>query len=1519
MRDFVFSVLHCADDFLRQDILEKMAACQLAVPIILQGIEGTKPQFLLWALRRIIKKWKGNRDSYASEQLIATYPIFTVSVLRIGDVRVSKSSLLNTMLGYSQGNSLHSFFLSMEKDIVKPHFSVGSIECVWFLPQYGNDDEIFQEVTAFFNLRGDCTKHQVQTEFACKAADLTIALISTGKRDKYINVIKKIMINASKTLFVAIKEEDKHMRTQQKVYNPQFKDGWLFVKVLQVDVLSRHICKHISLTNPNPNQYRSLESLANICRDDIDIDENKWMCKNAKKSVHDIFESVSLDNIIEFKKVTFPLQDYWLNLVQLDEEPSLSDGEGESLEDQRKAAQIKKVTVREEQMHASLSEPIKRYHSIVSSNKNNSKMLKYIFGYLQDFIYRMVNKSTQNDFEKVLDLEEQIQSYKRGKRKGDTKKFSEEISNSKHGSTAESACESQQCALKYLTKQCKAKNLGCEHFLRELGQRFEAYKEAKVQEPCEPNMADMSLLPALAARLVTEMHSLELMDGDAGSVPLVWITNVLDTLTNTLGDPKVFVISAIGVQSSGKSTLLNSMFGLKFPVRAGRCTRGLFIRLIQLEESLVEELGLQYLLIVDTEGVQSVGHEGRRFDNELVTLALGIANFTIFNIEGENIGPDMTGILQIAAHALMRMKEVDIECQCRIVQQRVSDLTAADRNKANNDIILETLDEATKLAAEEEGLKGRYQRFCHVVNLHVDQGLQYIPCLWSGGMTPPNQMYSEIVTKIKAKLIQDIRDKVIIPDMTMSTFTDRVRDVWQAVKKEHFIFNFQDSVKAVDYNRLCLKYNDWILHMRHQMMLATESCYAVLDGQIDKVLTIQLTDEHNVESTKDDDETKAVDIEEMKAVLNKEAVSQEQQLIRSIEDYIEKHPRKNTVLRYKEGFIHDLTLVVRDVENQASASVQDEYELTKIRYDIPKFRSEWRFKLSYKAKMLASSVSDDAEDRSILFDENWNVWMTSVANSSKLLKTNVSLDSLQGICEKLLLRITRGMAVGSEVKHLLTEEGGIDKHWELCDCRRYIHDKFVRAWLMQSMDEKIPRADFFDIERKQALLYVQEVIDRNHRQMIDGNRGKSFDVNTFQLMLQRALKELTGGPKFKLPNALIAKGLLHLSNKAFKSLQLTEDGSQCESTFLLQVEKDAIFDDFLAFIHKDNTKIATRAAESIYYFIKPIYKQKTVQTLTSVKEEFVRQNDLIDKLRICRPWDILRWIIEREGHNFGYLIGLLGSKLLYDVVLEEKFQKIRQKFSSILDSKIHEIVNHLIEMINDIDSTSKSGPFLNWLCKLSTTTDCLALQTLYSLYEIENVDEVSDILKSIIKERLFESLLQSIEEPIYLSFCIHGYSLNFGNICDETCPLCGVPCDNPFIRHIEHSSFLHRPRGYKGETYPETKKLIIEDCTASVASKTATFICNDKYIPCQAYQSVHPNWHIKPTSTNYGLKFWQWSMARGNDLLAVNFKCEKADIPSAWYSIDKKLALQSLDLDQEAKVNGRQKLSNTNFSDIDLS
>ena len=90
-------------------------------------------------------------------------------------------------------------------------------------------------------------------------------------------------------------------------------------------------------------------------------------------------------------------------------------------------------------------------------------------------------------------------------------------------------------------------------------------------------------------------------------MPPKWISAVLSSLSTVLQEKLSceHVLSVLGVQSTGKSTLLNTLFGVQFSVSAGRCTRGAFMQLIPVHKSLHRKLGVHYFLLVDTEGLRA--------------------------------------------------------------------------------------------------------------------------------------------------------------------------------------------------------------------------------------------------------------------------------------------------------------------------------------------------------------------------------------------------------------------------------------------------------------------------------------------------------------------------------------------------------------------------------------------------------------------------------------------------------------------------------------------------------------------------------------------------------------------------------------------------------------------------------------------------------------------------------------------------------------------------------------------------
>ena len=161
----------------------------------------------------------------------------------------------------------------------------------------------------------------------------------------------------------------------------------------------------------------------------------------------------------------------------------------------------------------------------------------------------------------------------------------------------------------------------------------------------------------------------------------------------------MFVISVLGIQSSDKSTMLNTMFGLEFPVSAGRGTRGAFVSLIPVGHSLKSTSNVDYVLVIDTEGLKGSGDpQLREHDNELATFAIGLADVTIVNIFGEN-HYEMKEFLEIAVHAFLKMKLVKEKKTCKIVHQNVAATNAIDKLTVDRVHLKQDLDKMAIVAA----------------------------------------------------------------------------------------------------------------------------------------------------------------------------------------------------------------------------------------------------------------------------------------------------------------------------------------------------------------------------------------------------------------------------------------------------------------------------------------------------------------------------------------------------------------------------------------------------------------------------------------------------------------------------------------------------------------------------------------------------------------------------------------------------------------------------------------------------
>ncbi|KAJ8024053.1 Interferon-induced very large GTPase 1 [Holothuria leucospilota] len=570
VRDLVFAVLRCSDNVLRQDIIAKMTSCQLAVPLVLNGVNNSKPVLLYWAFRTIRKKIQTLNDTDPIERPMYKHEAFTVSFLRIGDIRFSKSDLLNSLLSECQGNQPHSFYISKKGNVAKPSFSNGSIELVWYIPEAG-DKAILKSTTAFLNLRGDSQQFQFQTEFLCKISNLTFVLIGKQNWKVHKEFLENIKKMAANVLVLAIREADDE--TADKYLNLRY-ESVIVVQKLHMTILNEEICSRINKSKETHPKLWSLENFKDHARRIVEVDISNEYLATIKGIVENIVPKEV--DITQFKNNILRLFPFWVEWARLDEITYTTES---GKEHQRASREEEKISQRKQQLATNISQKVKAFWDLLNLVGCKSDLFDDCLIYLQTLLFDLTHaqQGCSKSAQKFLyDRLSEKASYVQLEMEDTQLNLNDVYSNE--------------------TKILWQMSIGIEDFMRELGQLFEASLQCGNDQT---NMVNVMRLPALAAQFIANGNSLELLDDKSYSVPICWIRSILEELHTLLGGKaKVFVLSVIGIQGSGKSTLLNTMFGTKFPVSAGRCTRGLFLRLLKVEESFAEGIGCNYQIIL---------------------------------------------------------------------------------------------------------------------------------------------------------------------------------------------------------------------------------------------------------------------------------------------------------------------------------------------------------------------------------------------------------------------------------------------------------------------------------------------------------------------------------------------------------------------------------------------------------------------------------------------------------------------------------------------------------------------------------------------------------------------------------------------------------------------------------------------------------------------------------------------------------------------------------------------------------
>ncbi|XP_053199794.1 up-regulator of cell proliferation-like [Scomber japonicus] len=1448
--DVITALFLCSDGFVQQEMALKMSMCQFSVPLLLPSCDTEKCTLMLWAMRDIVKKYRPQSLSESKgfiEDRIVLSDLPMISFVRLGECSLSKSEILNKLLSNSQ--QYHDTFVhgNMECGDSPRRISNGLVEMTWYLPCGNKNMDLFSEPVAVANLRGEIASFETQYSFLCQTStavfvffdnlDSECRLLTNQHQKAQIFLVgncesKRFSLDALKKVATKLGLTNSNIILKTKGMN-------------DADFV-RNLRKTVRDVVENPKMKMPIEQMADIAHElGILVDEDSPECQTAKKNA-DLITAEIQDNL-KYKEAQLPRQgQIWKELTCLEkEEFRLRKVGSENIEMYKSNLKVQKKKLRGKQNFYNISPAMICFINAISSP-----------GIERSYFLKWMRINLDNlSREKLSGLREQY------KKKCKSSENKEEI--------------------KDIDRQLSNSSLGTEHFFREMGQIY----EASVSLPeTDPSRQQLQHLPKLCAELLLDGFPLELVDGDASNIPLRWVSDVLSQLNDLVAPKsKILVVTVLGVQSTGKSTLLNTMFGVQFAVSSGRCTRGAFMLLIRVSEDMRKVLNCDFMVIIDTEGLKSPElaqlDDSHEHDNELATLVVGLSDITIINIAMEN-STEMKDILQIVVHAFLRMKEVGKKPKCQFVHQNVSDVSAHDKNLRDRKLLLQQLNEMTQAAAKMEK-KEENKRFTDVMEYNPDTGNWYIPGLWNGNppMAPVNAGYSEAVYELKKNIIQMLGN--CESTNNISEFTEWMSSLWNAVKHENFIFSFRNSLVADAYMRLCTEFNKWEWEFKKEMYTWVTNA----ETRISNFGKFVVRSENH-------------DMKEFLACLKSEACTLlskwEIKLLKNLTEYFKQtEGHVYLVEGYKEEFSNSAKSLRREIERSVFNRITAAAEIKQGMAELERVKKNHTEELDGRVCALVGKcrkkkvkMTDTELDQE--FEKMWKETVDALSFSkqkatnvftsvSHSLRTNISH---KGSCACEVLSQKSLHECGLE-QFKYTAEGMFNKFKKFFNMQGHtiavqkMADSIISACSQFVNDKVDKKSNYHDTYIEEILLMIDERLKNNQ----ELKTGIEFEVSLKQHICGFAARKFQE----------MHEDFIHVN-----------DPYRC----LLQ-NKEKFRTDFKD-VFNERDQCQKKAQEFTNKCLKPAVEDFVNRSLgPDIIGEMQTRYEF--KTRMYFQYSILLDLFT-NGDFEKYLSYICSYE---DYVKEWTLSQIMEHFSNpckafeFEDQHIQSSINSINNAINKA-KTGKSDnlkTFVKDICKelgdkLDIPQDALgafmilnnAVQEQFAYWLIECVKEMAQALREKLKRSNIEVKLKDLNPKPQNEL----FTKLMG--CGKQCPFCKAPCEAGGNQHTEHWTSLHRPKGLGRFRWDVTENLVIDICSSAVISDVR-FRCDatkGEWHPYKRYKEIFPDWKIVPDVSLQASDYWKYVMANFNNEFANAYKAKAADIPSAWKNITPEEAKRSL-------------------------
>ncbi|XP_065125136.1 interferon-induced very large GTPase 1-like [Paramisgurnus dabryanus] len=1456
--DVQMAVFHCADSFLKQLMVTKLSQCQFALPLLVPHPFTQQIEFPLWTFRQINKSWKMRNNH--NEIISKVQPVYKsetpmVSFFRFGSLSSSKSQLINSLINEKHNTFFHRNCSGSSRTRL---LMDGVVEVAWYCPS-GRNTDTFTDCVAFCNLHGNAGDNEKQYEILTSMSSVNVLFLSDFGQKNQDKGLVKSLFRSPQPLICLLTDND---CDKTKLTNGKFIFGLLNKN--QSD-LSNEIRETIRLSLKDHIKIFKLEDVAK--QTGIQVDENNEECQRGKEAALQMMRLLDDEDPSTVKESNLPCQGkLWHDWCKINKE--LHHLVEENLEEDKSTKLKLMREIREKQVAQESTEFMRMFFEAFRSLITNEKK------YFRTWTINLLDDFTSK---KLCEL------YKEYDLKWN------KVSALKQMADKQDQFQIKQTELEEISEQINKTTFGLEDIVREIGQIYESWSSVKKN--------GFSDLPSLAAEMMISGFPLELMDGDAAHVPLIWIKAVLDQIIKKLGgDQSVFVLSVLGIQSSGKSTLLNAMFGLQFSVSAGRCTRGAFMQLIRVSEEMKQQLKFDYILVVDTEGLRAPeldGRSTRSHDNELATFVVGLGNLTLINIFGENPS-EMQDILQIVVQAFMRMKEVRLNPSCMFVHQNVSDLTAGDKNLEGRRRLQETLDEMTKLAAKEEVCDAEY--FSDVIAFDVQKDVKYFPQLWEGSppMAPPNPNYCENVLDLKKSVLTHASES---NGIMLSHLRGRIEDLWEALLNEQFVFSFRNTLEITTYRRIETEYSKWSWSLRSAMLDIENKLHNRIENEA-------------VHEVEDSD-------------LQRELYEKSEEVKKSMSDFFEKDEDEGILNQWKASFEIKIKELQENIVRETKKKLNKVLQQRDLKKNIDAQRTQHENSLFEKSKTLAMKLKDKVNDENIIkkeFDSFWKEQMYKIIRETPPVK---NIDILNDVTD--LLRNTSGSLpvdykkISSEYINMLSLRSYSD-YVQLKKSsgvmgpikNAYKGAKEIFGFVVLSPEDEV-----------QIRRLINEIADDTDQMIQSYNIAKmGYNISYIQELIDYIKTKITDHeeePKVKyvfkrefFRNLVVC--ICQRANKTFTDQHRFYREAN-DPVLYSNLKREEYYNIFQKYCQGATSAAIT--AEFICNKLKETIEQYVYKnTARDLADEMKTNCESLNGNRSNLEKHILKTLANKE--DFTAYMNYIENPRDYfkDFIRGEVSQYITKGFHDSVQPKMEKNITQLEQkIIHAAQESTKhiqeiNGDLHSWLTHF---THLLSDVLVFSVSDLSGVN-ISDVDITVLEDVIVKEI-PSVISDILSRFTKETLLLKLDNTdrpdellidhfcqcCWVQCPFCAAICTNTIENHDgDHSVPFHRNIGLNGWHYRGTTNLAINICTSAVASDRS-FYPDASDVKClwKEYRKGGPKyaqWSITPDLSE--LPYWKWFVCKFQKNLEEYYKKTyegSRKIPDEWRKYSKEDAIESLD------------------------